>query len=95
MDPRKRDALIRRLYAEMVRSAEMSLDLGAAWLSRSASFAAAYPPGSAELRIAKRDDLQLKDLLAKGNWHAGNAGFCSGVIGTLMDEKVRKIVERR
>lgn len=92
MDAAERTALIRELHAEMVRSARAALRASANWQFRSQHLEKAHGKGTPEHRIAKRDDQVLKDHMAVYQWHAGNAGFASGVIGTLLSPAVQEVV---
>ena len=92
MDADERTALIRALHAEMVRSAKAALEASEKWNRRSLAIQTMLGKGTPEHRIAKRDDQALKDHMAVYQWHAGNAGFASGVIGTLLSPAVQEVV---
>lgn len=92
MDAEQRRILITDLHTEMVNSTYMALRMSRAWQKRSAALKVKFGDDTAELHLAKRDDLRLKEYMAGYNWHAANAGFASGVIATLMNQEVQRVV---
>lgn len=87
-----RVALIRMLYAEVIRSTGEALRYSKDWQGRNNALALIHGDGSTELRIAKRDDQQLKDAMAAYTWHRDNASFASGVISLLMSQELGRVL---
>jgi hypothetical protein len=85
VDDGERIRLIALLRAEAVRSLTIALEQSTLWNRRQTALKRHWGSGY-ELRIAKRDDQQLKDYLSAYTWHRDNSAWAHTMIGMLEQE---------
>lgn len=83
---------ISELHRQMRNSLVQAVNKSAAWQRRDAAMKTKYGDGTTEFRIAARDDLLLKDLMAAYTWHRDHARFCADMIRMLMDTDVNNVI---
>lgn len=87
-----RTELIKVLYAEVLRSTGEAMKYSRDWQGRNNALALIHGGDTTAIRIAKRDDMHLKDSMAAYVWHRDNASFAAGVISLLMNAEVQDVL---
>ena len=87
MDSGERATLIAALRKEAVQSLREALAASARWKKRSAELSAIHRHSPSQTRLAKRDDLEMKDSLSIYTWHRDNSNWADAMIRMLMSEE--------